>query len=217
MSVSCFFDEEAVGDDNNHDKSSLDDEQSILLDDINIVEEVVNVTIPNDDNSENNESVEVISDATIEGLQPIIVAYQSIIRECVQEVFGISNPKAWQVMLIQSLVFDKDSNMRRVMCIRQTGDGKSLPMQCAATMIKHVTIIIVPLLSIGSEQSSSVYTRTNAAAGIYAEHLDSVREKEGIIQITAFLDNLYVDVIPTQTIILYISPNTISDSIWSPV
>lgn len=51
---------------------------------------------------------------------------------------------------------------------KKTGDGKSLPMQCAAVMRKHVTIVIVPLLSIGSEQSSGVFSSTNPKAGIYA-------------------------------------------------
>ena len=120
-------------------------------------------------------------------------------------------------MLIQSLVFDKASNERRVMCIRQTGDGKILPMQCAATMRKHVTVVIVPLLSIGSEQSSSVFSTTNSAAGIYAEDLDSVCEKDDIMQIASFLDNLSVGTILAQTIILYISPNAIPDSVWSPI
>ena len=100
------------------------DEQSILLDDVIIVEGGVNVNISNEDDLDNNEIVEMITDATVEGLQPIIPAYQSIIRECVQELFGISNPKAWQVILIQSLVFYKASNKRRVMCIRQTVYGK---------------------------------------------------------------------------------------------
>ena len=81
------------------------------------------------------------------------------------------------------------------MCIRKTSDGKSLPMQCAAAMRKHVTLISVPLLSIGSEQYSSVFTSTNPAAGIYAEHLDSVREKDDIGQIASVLENLSVNTI----------------------
>lgn len=68
----------------------------------------------------------------------------------------------------------------RVMCIRRTYNGEILPIQCATTMRKHVTIIIVPLLYIGSEQSSSLLTMTNATASIYAEHLYLFCEKDDI-------------------------------------
>ena len=95
-------------------------------------------------------------------------------------------------MLIQYLVFDKASNERRVMYIRKTGDGKSLPTQCAAAMRKHDTLIIVPLLSIGSEQSSSVFTSTNPVADSYAEHIDSAREKDDIGQIAYQLTLTFV-------------------------
>ena len=62
-----------------------------------------------------------------------------------------------------------------------------------------------------------MFTTTNSAADVYAEHLDSVREKDDITQIASFLDNLSVGTILTQTIIMYISANTISSSVWSPV
>ena len=206
MSLMNYFDEEAVG---SECSSSSDEENQ----DDNVDEVFIS---PNDDTSQ-VEIIEDITDATIEGFPPVVPEHQSIIRECLKEVFRIDNPKAWQVMLIHSLVFDKLSNERRVMCIRKTGDGKSLPMQCAAVMRKHVTIVIVPLLSIGSEQSSGVFSSTNPKANIYAEHLDSIRDEEDIAQITLFLENLSLDNIHTQTIILYLSPNTISNSVWSPV
>ena len=212
MSLVNFFDKEAVGgqgscssdESTNHEEEDHDDNEGEGY-------------ISNNDDASNAEIIQEIIDAKIEGLPPVIPDHQSIIRECLHEVFRIDNHKAWQVMLIHSLVFDKAPNERRVMYIRKTGDGKSLHMQCAAVMRKHVTIIIVHILSIGSEQSSGVFSSTNPEAGIYAEHLDSVREKEDISQILLFLDGLTLDNIHTQTILLYVSPITISNSVWSPV
>lgn len=150
MSLINCFDKEAVGgkgscssDESTNDEQDAHDDNEIVGGEDGY--------ILNNNYASNAEIVQEITDATIEGLPPVISDHQYIIQECLHDVFNINNPKVWQVMLIHSLVFDKTSNERRVMCIRKTGDGKSLPMQCAAVMCKHVTIIIVPLLSIGSE------------------------------------------------------------------
>ena len=62
-----------------------------------------------------------------------------------------------------------------------------------------------------------MFSSTSPEAGIYAEHFDSICEKDDIAQISSFLNDLSLDNIHNQTIILYVSPNNISDSIWSPV
>lgn len=108
MSLVNYFDEEVVG---SQYSSSSDEEDQ----DDNGYEGYIS---PNDDSSK-DEIIQEITDATIEGFSLVIPDHQSIIRECLDEVFRIDNPKAWQVMLIHSLVFDKSSNERRVMCIRK--------------------------------------------------------------------------------------------------
>ena len=97
-----MFDKEAVGGDSSSDKFSEDEQDDhISHDDVAIVDGGLN-----NDNSSNTELIEVITDITIEGFPPIIPEHQYIIWEYLNDVFGITNPKAWQVMLIQSLVLD---------------------------------------------------------------------------------------------------------------
>ena len=120
-------------------------------------------------------------------------------------------------MLIQSVVFDKNANKRRVMCIRKTGNNKILPMLCTAVMRKHVTIVILHLLSIWSEQSSNAFITANSIAGVYTEYLDSICEKDDAAQIVSFLNILGIETIHTQTVVLYISHHTITDNVWSHV
>ena len=109
-----------------------------------------------------------------EGLGTISHPYRAIINECLLSVFNIETPKDWQILLIQSLVFSDHASNPRVMCIRQTGDRKSLTIQYYATMRRYVSIVVVPLISIGVDQASNIYYTSNSDANIYAEHLDSI-------------------------------------------
>ena len=118
----------------------------------------------------------VNTNSTSEGLGTIHPPYGCIITDCITNVFRISTPKDWQLLLIQAIVFNENSNKLRALCIRRTGDGKSLPIQCAATMRRYVTIVIVPLLSVGLDQASNIYYSCNKKASVYAEHLDSISE-----------------------------------------
>ena len=68
----------------------------------------------------------------------------------------------------------------------RTGDGISLLIQCAATMRRYVTIVIVPLLSVGIDQASNVYYSYNCNASVYAEHLDSISEDRDVTQMQLF-------------------------------
>ena len=81
-------------------------DEHISHDDVATVDGGCARTRINDDAS-NTELVEVITDATIEGLPPIIPEYQHIIRECLDDVCSITNPKSWQIILIQLMVFDR--------------------------------------------------------------------------------------------------------------
>ena len=148
-----------------------------------------------------------------EGLGTIFPPYRDIINECLLSVFNIDKPKDWQILLIQALVFSDKASNRRVMCIRQTGDGKSLPIQCCATMRRYVSIVVVPLLSIGADQASNIYYASNSDANIYAEHLDSIREAEDVSMMVNYLNTLTHPFLRKISAILYISPNTITHPI----
>ena len=100
---------------------------------------------------------------------------------CITDVLHISTPNDWQLLLIQAIVFNIDKNNLRALCIMRTGDGKILPIQCTATMRRFVTIVIVPLLSIGLDQASNVHYSCDKQASVYAEHLDSISEDRDIV------------------------------------
>ena len=91
----------------------------------------------------------VSTTCTSEVLGSIHPPYGSIIADCITNIIGITNPKDWQLLLIQSVLFNTNTNKLRALCIRRMGNGKSLPIQCAATTRRYVTIVIVPLLSVG--------------------------------------------------------------------
>ena len=76
------------------------------------------------------------------------------------------------------------------MCIRQTGDRKSLTIQYYATMRRYVSIVVVPLISIGVDQASNIYYTSNSDANIYAEHLDSIWDVEDVIMLVNYLNGL---------------------------
>ena len=100
------------------------------------------------------------------------------------------------------------------MCIQKTDDGIFFPIQC--TLIT-VAIIVVPLLYIGSEQLNNICLLANYEVYIYAEHLDYILDIEEVNQTIMLLDNLNDRMIHTQTIILYISPNIVSNHVWASV
>ena len=91
-------------------------------------------------------------------------------------MFHISTPKDWQLLLIQYTVFNKNVNNPCVLCIRRSCDGKSLPIQFAATMRRYVMIVIFPLVSVGLDQASNLYYSCNPIASVYPEHLASICE-----------------------------------------
>jgi superfamily II DNA helicase RecQ len=51
--------------------------------------------------------------------------------------------------------------------IRKTGDGKSLVMQGMASMLKGITITMVPLLGLGSDQESKCTVENSITVEAY--------------------------------------------------
>ena len=95
-------------------------------------------------------------------------------------VFNIEMPKDWYILLIQALEFLDHASNRRVVCIRQNGDRKSLPIQYCAAIRRYISIVVVPLISIDANQASNIFYASNSDANIYAEHLGSIREAEDV-------------------------------------
>lgn len=69
------------------------------------------------------------TDCTSKGLGRIHPLYESIIADCIKNVFGIMTPKEWQLLLIQLIVLNTNAHKLQSLYIRRTGNGKSLPIQ----------------------------------------------------------------------------------------
>ena len=93
----------------------------------------------------------------------------SAIRNELQLTWGYAHPRSYQIEAIFHLVYQ---NTDMMYLIRQTGEGKSLVMQGMASMLKGVTIVMVPLLGLGSDLESKCTTTT---ANVEAYHLDEYR------------------------------------------
>ena len=213
-----WYEEEAICDDELSDNYEEDEED--LYNDFLAGEELDTVETSNASNSCDNNTMptlHTVTDSLIEGFGSIFPPYREIIIECIQSVFKIDSPTDWQILLIQSLVFPYFDSPRRIMCIQKTGDGKSLHMQCIATMHRYVSVVVVPLISIGADQVSNIYYCCNPQAGIYAEHLDSLRETDDKKRMVDYLNSLTHSTLKKTSVILYVSPSAISHGVWAPV
>jgi superfamily II DNA helicase RecQ len=106
------------------------------------------------------------------------------------------------------MAYGLDRTFRRLLLVRRTGDGKSLVIYGLATLLLGVTFVLVPILALGSDQVSSVWSMVNPSAGVYAEHLDSIRERSDIVSMARFLKSLRHDDKYGQLIVLWVSPDT---------
>ena len=89
-----------------------------------------------------------------------------IINSAIADVFAIGTPCPWKIEVIHHSLF-KDDDLLFVSC--RTPDGKSLLPLSVATFKRRVTIVLVPLIGLGSDQvqKSSYYDHN-----FEAYHLD---------------------------------------------
>ena len=115
------------------------------------------------------------------------------LRNTILFLFNVSSQylnlslKKCQILLIQALVFSNTASHLRLMCIRQTYDGKGIPIMCSTTLLCFVNIVVDSLLSISIDQVSSIYYSSNKDANMYVESLDSIQDNDDIIKIVLFL------------------------------
>jgi superfamily II DNA helicase RecQ len=94
------------------------------------------------------------------------------IRAMLTEAWNIQEPKEWQLQAIFAMTYGLDRAFLCLLLVWRTGDGKSLVIYGLATLLRGVTIVMVPILVLGSDQVSSVWSMANPLAAVYAEHLD---------------------------------------------
>jgi superfamily II DNA helicase RecQ len=88
------------------------------------------------------------------------------------EAWNIQEPKEWQLQAIFAMTYGLDRAFLCLLLVWRTGDGKSLVIYGLATLLRGVTIVMVPILVLGSDQVSSVWSMANPLAAVYAKHLD---------------------------------------------
>eukprot|EP00978_Attheya_sp_CCMP212_P038983 scaffold198411_cov27-Attheya_sp.AAC.1 len=79
---------------------------------------------------------------------------------------------------------------RRLLLTRRTGDGKSLVIYGLATLLRGITIVIVPILALRIDQVSTFWSMAHPEAQVFAEHLDTIRDRDNVVKMATFLQNL---------------------------
>ena len=77
---------------------------------------------------------------------------KEIIKSCMKDIFEINTPRDWQIEATNQLIFGPDQSNDLVFINRHTADRKSLVLYCTAAMKRRVTLILTPMLALGSDQ-----------------------------------------------------------------
>jgi hypothetical protein len=103
---------------------------------------------------------------------PIPQKQYNAILLMLSSVWKIENLREYQIKAIFYLVFIR---VRMLYLIRKTGEGKSLVLLGTATMLRGVTICLVPLLGLGSSQASKSRSVKHRVEGY---HVDEYRDQD---------------------------------------
>ena len=93
--------------------------------------------------------------------------------------------------------------------IHPTGGGKSLVRDVYSVIFRGVSLCIVPILSLGSDQKVKINIKANQNYGrIIPIHIDEIRD---VTQALAFIKEILgLPIDTTKTIILFASPQSIT-------
>ena len=84
-------------------------------------------------------------------------------------------------------------------------------------MRRYVSLVVVPLVAVGSDQASNLFYSANTDASVYAEHLDSIREARDVKEMINFLESLDQRNASRISVSLYISPAIYNSNRWKRV
>ena len=126
-----------------------------------------------------------------------------------RDVWGVQHPREYQIRMIFHLVYRK---VPLTYLIRKCGEGKSLVMLGMATLLRGITINMVPLIGLGSDQVSKSRRPENR---IEAWHFDEFKGSNFHL-LRRRMQRYTPD--EKSSIIIYISPQQLkSDSPWHPL
>ena len=95
------------------------------------------------------------------------------IEEAIAEVFGIMTPRPFQIEAIRHGLFVKGCMLH---IIRKTAEGKYLIPLTITAFCCGITIVLVPLIGLGSDQVNSVNVPDH---NIESYHLNEQKESDG--------------------------------------
>jgi hypothetical protein len=133
---------------------------------------------------------------------------KSIINRACSDVLSIDHTRDFQVTAAHYLSFN---NHAYLSMIRRTADGKSLVPLCTAVLRRKVTLIMVPLHGLGSDQ---VDKSTLREKGVNAYYIDQ-HKRANEAALRRRLEQLSIDEAKASCTILFVSPQVLApDSAW---
>ena len=72
-----------------------------------------------------------------------------IIKDAIKDVYGFADPRPFQIEAINHLAFGDNSSL---VLVRRTADGKSLVPLTVSILRGGITLVLVPLHGLGSDQ-----------------------------------------------------------------
>jgi superfamily II DNA helicase RecQ len=139
------------------------------------------------------------SDCDVAGVDP---DHEMIIRQVMLDDWGIRHPREFQIRAVHSLAFQRD---RILYLIAKTGSGKSAVPLTVGSLCNGITLTMVPLVGLGSDQVSKSTKESNF---IEAYHLDEHMGTDAQV-LTKRLLALNEREAKCVSIFLYVSPQSL--------
>ena len=144
-------------------------------------------------------------------IDAIPTAQKEIIQRAIKDLYVIDTPRPFQIEAINHLAFSDDASL---IVIRRTADGKSLIPLATSALRGGISLIMVPLHGLGSDQVDKAAIESK---GVEAYYLDEHRHENAKIlhdRLSAFT----LDEANESTIILFVSPSSLKPtSPWMPL
>ena len=164
----------------------------------------------------NEEStIRKIAHCPITPIDDIPANQRSIIVRAIRDVYGIDTPRPFQVEAINYLAFgDADGRANILYMVRKTADGKSLVQLASSVIMRGVTITLVPLVGLGSDQ---VEKATVVEKNVEGYHVDEHKYADAHL-LRKRIDLLRDEELRNTAITFFISPQSLKNgSPWLDV
>ena len=126
-----------------------------------------------------------------------------LITAALKDIYNIDQPRDFQIEAIHHLAFNDDTALH---LIRKTADGKSLVPLGVAALRCAITLVLVPLVGLGSDQ---VGKAINVDHNLEAYHIDEHKREDAKLLCSRLL-SMSDEEAKHITTLLYLSPQALS-------